>query len=873
MKKILLHLILFCMLPVSLHAQEGTGSPYNSPNKSSSPDPGYTLGYKPAPFTLRQLQRPSADARYKSSSALPSVFDLRSLGRVTPARDQGGGNYGGNCTSFSSIGSIESRWLSMGFPETDLSEQNMAACNGFDEENWGFGQGANQFVCSAYLTRFDGPVSEEDDPYNLILHFCRSDIVELSPVALVPESRWLPVRDFELLKHTVYNYGAVYAGIHWDVTRASFNADSNTYYYFGLEPANHAILVCGWDDTKVTAGGTGAWICKNSWGTGWGENGFFYISYQDSRFAGDEVAFFPVRWEKDEVDTSYVWDELGFTAKLPAQNASKVSELAMYVAPSRQLITHVGVAVPDPETVLDFHVYDDFIGDKLSKLLGSREGIYVEIPGIYTFELPVTVEGDFYIEVTREIGDADINHAIETFDEGFSDPLIEPDVNWTRREGTEAWIPTDLAGMGLDFNLTIRAYAVYNPAPVALFMADKKEACLGSEVTYTYLENNPASTFEWDFGEGATPAAANTQGPHQVTYSSEGTKTVSLLVTGPGGTDTVIRHDYIDVVPAIRVNILNTSLTFQQGKTVEVSAYGADSYQWSPSNMVDNPGVQTVMATPPFIGEHTLYVTGTQGSCTATDSIKFITTPKPPNDDMCDARLMNPGGWIGNFSNEFATAEEGEPAPDDINCYTPMTWCVDDWGPTVTNSLWFCFYGAETGIASIRTSGFDNQIAVYRADTCTEITKESLIAANDDYSQNPEVLPATLDAVSVEPGKKYFLQVDGSFGGAIGTFSLLYYAYPTGIAEPGIFDRDALSLTVYPNPGKDVFNLELENARSGEIDILLFDMSGKLLQSKSFRGVPGELFTRFDLGSQPAGIYHLRVIDGDRILDRKLVKE
>jgi cathepsin L len=36
---------------------------------------------------------------------------------------------------------------------------------------------------------------------------------------------------------------------------------------------NHAVILCGWDDAK------GAWLLKNSWGTGWGENGFMWIKY------------------------------------------------------------------------------------------------------------------------------------------------------------------------------------------------------------------------------------------------------------------------------------------------------------------------------------------------------------------------------------------------------------------------------------------------------------------------------------------------------------------------------------------------------------------------------------------------------------------
>ena len=383
MEKTVLYLIIFCFLSSISLAQAGTHSQISGgdadkvllPTLKSQVHPGdpeISLGYKPAPFKINFKPRPPGDMRYKSSAALPALFDPRSFGRVTSAKDQGGGNYGGNCTSFASMGSIESRWLSMGLGEVDLSEQNMAACNGFDEANWGFGQGANQFVCSAYLTRFDGPVLEADDPYNLLFHPCKD---YLESVALVPESRWLPVRDFELLKRTIYYYGAVYAGIHWDVSGLSFRSSDNTYHYSGSNAANHAVLVCGWDDNKATAGGTGAWIVKNSWGSGWAENGFFYISYQDTQFAADEMAYFPVRWDKEEVDTTYMYDNLGFTAKLPSVNISKVYEMAEFRAPAKQLITHVGVSVADPETVLDFHVYDDFDGNSPSNLLGGRENI------------------------------------------------------------------------------------------------------------------------------------------------------------------------------------------------------------------------------------------------------------------------------------------------------------------------------------------------------------------------------------------------------------------------------------------------------------------------------------------------------------------
>ena len=189
MKNTFLHLILFCFLAAPAFSQSGKLTDKPAPEMESRYLPGnpdFPLGLKPAPFKLNHLIRPPGDTRYKSTASEIPMFDLRTEGRVTPVKDQGGGEHGGNCASFATIGALESRWLTMGLsePDLDLSEQNMAACNGFE---WGYGEGANQFMCSAYLTRLAGPVLESEDPYNQVITFCRSDIVEMDPVALIPE--------------------------------------------------------------------------------------------------------------------------------------------------------------------------------------------------------------------------------------------------------------------------------------------------------------------------------------------------------------------------------------------------------------------------------------------------------------------------------------------------------------------------------------------------------------------------------------------------------------------------------------------------------------------------------------------------------------
>jgi hypothetical protein len=165
----------------------------------------------------------------------------------------------------------------------------------------------------------------------------------------------------------------------------------------------------------------------------------------------------------------------------------------------------------------------------------------------------------------------------------------------------------------------------------------------------------------------------------------------------------------------------------------------------------------------------------------------------------------------------------------------------------------------------------DNQIAIYRADTCTEILKANLIAANDDYS--PTELAATLEAVTVIPGAKYFLQIDGSFGGAKGSYELYFYAYPVGMEEISENIQARPLLKVYPNPGRDIFNITAEGLVSSMVGFILYDMRGRTMLHESLPAIGGSCSTRMDLSGYASGIYQLLLLDGDRVVNRRIIRQ
>ncbi len=546
---------------------------------------------------------------------LPQVYDLRTQNLVSPVKDQG---TCGACWAFAVAASIESNWLKKGYGLYNISEDNMIDCHGFDESAC---QGGSFYMANALFARHKGPLLSSADPYTPTLQNCPfSQPFPPQPPAFVEEIRFLP-KNTDSVKQALYNNGALATSMFFNMS--VYNAASYKYYDNALDANDslypHCVTLAGWNDTMTFAGapGPGGWIIKDSYGTSWAQNGYFYVSYYDAGILS-ETAYFPSRQEVPAAPVNafvyghddFGWvDQHGFGAST-AYAMAKYSLLPWGGTPSGQQIKRIGTYAVCDGMNITIQVYKNYAGSVLSDLIATTSKICT-YKGFYTFPLVLptdTIGTTFYIKATyNKPGSTLPLIPVEKYEQYHTSGItLSSNSSYISADGMN-WL---LTGQGTTFSFDVCIKTFTEDAPDARILCNTDSLCQGQMATLSDITPQPKDSVRWylnNLYQGNLPMC-------NVLLSNTGMQAIKMVAYYGANSDTAFKNIMVNPLPAVPV-------ITQSGDTLYSTS--AISYQWYDDNGII-PGANSHYYIPEISGNYYVHVYNSY-QCEAISALYFYT--------------------------------------------------------------------------------------------------------------------------------------------------------------------------------------------------------------------------------------------------------
>ena len=425
MKNKLLYIALTVVLsamPVTVNAAEVTVSGNELPdvnNSQATQDEEWwkekdNFGYVEFPHTVHSIKEGVHGVSADRYTSLPATYDARTQGQVSSIKNQ---NPWGTCWIFTTMGAMESSLLSQEYySDVDLSEYHLINYNyqsvvdplsGTAGDSVKYKGSITQYmdvggaVSIAYhaLANWMGAVDEDVAGYptgkvEMLEH--TTEKAYLQDIVHLQQMYELYKGDVGAVKTEIMNYGAVAASFYYD--DVYFNENTAGYYNDVYDYSNHAILIVGWDDNYskdnfLSAPSVdGAWLVKNSWGTYFGDDGYFWLSYEDTSLQDDMYVL--VAETSDNYDHNYQYDGSYMDFNIEGTSAANVFQIAK--GDTKEVLEAVSFQMPSTNTKYSIQIYTDLDNAsnptsgiaQLDKPL-TGETLY---QGYYTVKLPEGIE-------------------------------------------------------------------------------------------------------------------------------------------------------------------------------------------------------------------------------------------------------------------------------------------------------------------------------------------------------------------------------------------------------------------------------------------------------------------------------------------------
>lgn len=366
-------------------------------------DGTFSTNISPESLTLNKKSRTLG-----AGETLPAKYDMRvdDPDLLTSVDDQG---VDGLCWAYANRAVIETSLKKDGLMATGspkISVKHLLNST-FNQTTWSgsldtmLNNGASSMFVLNGLSRKYGPTLETAFPSTDIRTNKMTSLTDISKYDSLLKDMFVVNRtDKAAVKNAIVEHGALSLAVR-SVAYGSYATNKNLYCPNNANPnEDHNITIIGWDDdysknnfvSQGTPTNNGAWIIRNSWGTGIGESGYQYISYEDT--AIDDIAFgfdFEAKNNTNDADNMYFYDDCGYIQAMDLQAQKNVNISNVYTSTKNEVLKQVSIYVEHAGNY-DVKIYKGVGSNPETGTLAKSQSGTFDKAGFHKINLTSTVD-------------------------------------------------------------------------------------------------------------------------------------------------------------------------------------------------------------------------------------------------------------------------------------------------------------------------------------------------------------------------------------------------------------------------------------------------------------------------------------------------